>query len=239
MQLREECTSHHISNLISFFPLNLSSHHLIYLFPNTAIKCQHNRVFFAFYGWMLVSQKSILEDNVILFTWDDSFSFLILNNSDVYDAHKLWNLVLIMNDISSFVVLCFKIVKNYFNNLAWNTVQDVNILQKKRNEVFLIWLSFALFAYLRNRHQLFLIIFVHEISKSFLISQPFRKLSSILCLPEINSFCILISIDLSCIFVLERDRMQLPVIRKMSPFDLVIDNSEKVESLMHLLYLLT
>ena len=42
MQLSKKGTSHHINNLISFFPLNLSFHKCINLTPNISLESQDN-----------------------------------------------------------------------------------------------------------------------------------------------------------------------------------------------------
>jgi hypothetical protein len=84
-----------------------------------------------------------------------------------------------------------------------------------------------------NRHEFFLIAFVHEIGEAILFGEPLWEIT-VLGFPEIDGLGIRVSIVPSVDGLVSlRDDVRPAGLAEVSAFDFIVDDGQKVQGLMH------
>lgn len=81
-----------------------------------------------------------------------------------------------MNHLTCLIVLGGEHFEDDFCDLVGNVPEDFYLLEEEGDEILLVGFSLCFFAYFGDRHEFFLIAFVHEIGETFLFDKPFGVL---------------------------------------------------------------
>lgn len=128
-----------------------------------------------------------LKQNHIVFLFEDtSFAQLVLNLAKVNNADESCTFSFIMHHIISSKVPSLEIIQNDVVYNSWKIFKGMDLREKQRYKIFLIGCSLLLFADLRDRHDLILIIAIHEIHETLLLYEPLGEVT-VLGLCEVNS----------------------------------------------------
>lgn len=131
--------------------------------------------------------KRIWENHLIFFLYDNFFVCSPLNRANEYNCHKIRN-SFTMNAVSTFEMLCFQFGEYDIFYNRWEILKKWYLFKVERDEIFFVWCPYLSFAYLRNGHQLALVVLIHKIYESFFLGEPLW-VRNVLILVEINRLC--------------------------------------------------